>query len=101
MRALAAVLRAGDDILIFPEGTRGDGETQSFKSGLWHLAREVPEAEFVPVWLDNLSRALPKGEFLPLPLICSVAFGAPLSDGLAGAREEFLVTARTRLVELS
>lgn len=101
VRALAAVLRAGDDVLLFPEGTRAEtGETQRFKSGLWHLAREAPEAEFVPVWLDNLSRALPKGEILPLPLLCAVVFGEPLPEGLAADRESFLRVARDRLVAL-
>lgn len=100
--ALAAVLRAGDDVLIFPEGTRSEtGAPGAFKSGLWHLAREVPEAEFVPVWLHNLSRALPKGEFLPLPFLCSVSFGEVLPVGVEAGREVFLEMARARLMALS
>ncbi len=99
--ALAAILQGGGDVLIFPEGTRSEtGEPAVFKSGLWHLARAVPEAELVPVWLENLSRAMPKGEALPLPLLCAVSFGAPLPDGLAADRESFLLTAHAALVAL-
>lgn len=101
VRALAAVLRAGEDVMIFPEGTRTEsGEPQKFKSGLWHLAKEVPDAEFVPVWLDNISRTLPKGEILPLPLLCAVVFGEALPKELYENRDAFLTTARERLLEL-
>lgn len=99
--ALAAILQGGGDVLIFPEGTRGEtGEPADFKSGLWHLARAVPEAELVPVWLENAARAMPKGESLPLPLLCAVSFGEPLADGLSAEREAFLVTARAALLAL-
>lgn len=99
---LTAVLRSGGDVLIFPEGTRGDtGEPGPFKSGLWRIAREVPEAEFVPVWLENAARAMPKGEQVPLPLLCAVSFGQALPDGLSADREKFLTEARERLVALS
>lgn len=101
VQVFASVLRGGADILIFPEGTRTEtGETIPFKSGLWHLAKAMPEAEFVPVWLDNISRTLPKGEILPLPLLCAVTFGDTLPGELVDNREEFLRIARERLVAL-
>ncbi len=65
-------------LIIFPEGTRGDGETVApFKSGLYHLCMQKPGIQLVPVYLENLNRILPKGQFLPVPLISRVTFGAP------------------------
>ena len=56
------MLERGQSLVIFPEGTRGSGEEIApFKSGLFHLARRFPEAELVPVYLDNLARIMPKG----------------------------------------
>lgn len=99
---LADILRAGGDVLLFPEGTRGEEDRPSaFKSGLWRLAREVPAAELVPVWLENSARSMPKGEQIPLPLLCAVSFGEPLQAGLSADRETFLTVARERLVALS
>ena len=99
--ALAERLREGEDVLIFPEGTRGDaGAPAEFKSGLWHLSRAVPEAELVPVWLEHAARSMPKGECIPLPLLCAVSFGAPLRAGAADDREAFLTEARSALLAL-
>ena len=77
---LAAALEAGSSLILFPEGTRNtDVELLlPFKSGMFRLARACPDAELVPVWIDNLTRVLPKGEFIPVPLLCTVTFGSPL-----------------------
>jgi 1-acyl-sn-glycerol-3-phosphate acyltransferase len=79
---LAPMLRALDDgnsLILFPEGTRGDGQTlQPFKCGIFHLAQARPSVELVPVWIDNLYRALPKGTVFPAPLLCSATFGEPI-----------------------
>ena len=60
----------------------------------------LPEAEFVPIWLENAARAMPKGEQIPLPLLCALSFGRALPDGLAADREKFLTEARERLVAM-
>jgi 1-acyl-sn-glycerol-3-phosphate acyltransferase len=66
-------------LIIFPEGTRQTGtEMASFKGGLFHLAKDCPQVEFIPVLVENLNRILPKGEFLPVPLLGSVSFGPPI-----------------------
>ncbi len=76
---MRSVLDNGESLIIFPEGTRGDGESvAAFKSGIYHLAQYRPDVELVPVFLQNLNRILPKGEVLPVPLIAQVTFGPPL-----------------------
>jgi 1-acyl-sn-glycerol-3-phosphate acyltransferase len=98
----AELLARGHSLILFPEGTRGnDGIVGSFRSGLYNLARRFPEAELVPVYLDNPSRVMPKGSFLIVPLICTARFGAPVTLGVMEERAEFLARARTALIALA
>lgn len=99
---LAAVLAAGDSIIIFPEGGRMTGpEMGEFKSGLFHIAKRQPDAELVPVYIENLNRVLPKGEVLAIPLICKVTFGAPLRVEDGESKEAFLTRARDAVEKLA
>lgn len=99
---LEAALRAGDSLIIFPEGTRGlDRLPTAFKSGLYHLAAEFPEVELVPVFLDNLRRALPKGSLVPVPLSCVARFGAPIALARGETRPAFLGRARKAVEALA
>jgi 1-acyl-sn-glycerol-3-phosphate acyltransferase len=101
MTPMCDALRAGDSLIIFPEGTRNpSGEIGEFKSGIHHLAREVPEAEFVPVYIENLNRVLPKGEILPVPILCSVNFGEPLRLLPGESKPAFLGRARDAIISL-
>jgi 1-acyl-sn-glycerol-3-phosphate acyltransferase len=77
--------------IIFPEGTRGTGETIApFKSGLYHLCRQKPSIQLVPVFMENLNRILPKGEFVPIPFISRVTFGVPMAFDEAESKSAFL-----------
>lgn len=97
-------LAAGDSLIIFPEGTRStddDGEMHDFKPGLWHLARKHPEAELVPVHLENLNRILPKGDFLLIPLLAAVTFGEPIRPGEGEEKADFLARAKEAVARLA
>lgn len=92
---LEKLLADGRSILIFPEGTRADGEEIApFKSGIYRLALNFPDAELVPVYLDNLRRILPKGSWLVVPITCTARFGAPLHVETGEEKDAFLERAR-------
>jgi len=99
---MGAALAAGDSLILFPEGTRNLGDTLlPFKSGLYRLAKAHPEAELVPVWIENLGRVMPKGTFVPVPLLCSLTFGQAVSLAPDEARGDFLKRAREALLALA
>lgn len=100
--AMSGVLRQGDSLILFPEGTRNtsDEPLLPFKSGLYHLARGTPDVEFVPVWVDNIRRVIPKGEYVPVPMVCTVSFGEPLLLGEGEGKEGFLQRARQAVLNL-
>ena len=82
-------------LIIFPEGGRQTGtELAPFKGGLFHLAKDRPDVEFVPVLLENLNRILPKGEFLPVPLMGSLSFGVPIKLEAGEDKTAFLERAQ-------
>jgi 1-acyl-sn-glycerol-3-phosphate acyltransferase len=101
LQPAAEVLGRGHSLIIFPEGTRGVGTIAPFRSGLYNLARRFPEAELVPVYLDNPSRVMPKGSFLIVPLICTARFGSPVTVGPEEGRAQFLARARAALAALA
>ena len=89
-----------DSLILFPEGTRSTtGEVGPFKSGLYHLSKLRPDAELIPVHVENLNRILPKGEVLPVPMISRVVFGPPVMPASEG-KQDFLNAARDALLHL-
>jgi len=98
---LVAALGDRDSLIVFPEGTRGDGEAiRPFKSGLYHLCLRCPDLELIPVYLRNLNRILPKGEILPVPLLSSVSFGPPMRLLEGEPKNAFLERAREAVCRL-
>jgi 1-acyl-sn-glycerol-3-phosphate acyltransferase len=99
---MGQALAAGDSLIIFPEGTRNQGDALlPFKSGIYHLAKAHPEAELVPVWIENLGRVMPKGTFVPVPLLCTLTFGQAVILAPDEAKKDFLDRARAALLTLA
>jgi 1-acyl-sn-glycerol-3-phosphate acyltransferase len=78
-----AALKRGDSLIVFPEGTRGSGETMAaFRSGVARVLERNQGTLVVPAYLVNMGRSLPKGEWFPLPFFCEVRIGTPFApDG--------------------
>ena len=94
-----AALAAGDIVVVFPEGTRGDGDQLGqLKGGVARLAEAFPEAPVTPVWIQGAGRVLPKGEAIPAPLNCAVLVGEPLA--WTGERPAFMASLRAALLAL-
>jgi len=99
---LRAVLERGQSLIIFPEGTRrAESLPGNFKAGLYHLAKDFPEIELVPVYLTNLARAYPKGAILPAPISSTAHFGSAIQLGKGEDKADFLKRAQKAIVALS
>jgi 1-acyl-sn-glycerol-3-phosphate acyltransferase len=94
-------LDKGDSLVLFPEGTRGSGDTLlPFRPGIFHVARARPAVELVPVWIENACRVMPKGSRVPRPLSCSTTFGQPIRLQSCEPKKMFLHRLRTALSRL-
>lgn len=102
LQPLIVTLEKQQSLILFPEGTRGNGEQiVDFKSGLYHLAKQFPHIHFVPVYLNNLNRVLPKGSKLVVPIICSAIFGSAISPLHENeTKADFLLRAKQALKDL-
>jgi 1-acyl-sn-glycerol-3-phosphate acyltransferase len=99
MAPVREALKAGDIVVVFPEGTRGSGaDLGPLKAGVAKLAAEVPEAPVIPVWIQGAGRVLPKGRAVPVPLTCSAHVGPPIA--WPGDRVLFMETLRQALEDL-
>jgi 1-acyl-sn-glycerol-3-phosphate acyltransferase len=100
---MVAALDEGSSLIIFPEGGRNSGDTPllPFKSGLYHLARQRPNVDLVPVWISNLNHVMPKGQVIPVPLICTLSFGAPIRLDANESKDDFLTRAAANLLAMS
>jgi 1-acyl-sn-glycerol-3-phosphate acyltransferase len=97
---MIAALDDGASLILFPEGQRNTTEAPllPFKTGLYHLARQRPNIELVPVWVANLNRVMPKGEVIPIPLVCTVTFGTPMRMTNGEGKDDFLARAEAALL---
>lgn len=100
LRRMREAIKAGESIIIFPEGTRGSGpEMGEFRSGVAHLIEKMPGVLVVPAYLVNMGRSLPKGEFIPVPFFCEIRIGVPRV--LQGSRQEITRSLEAAVRELA
>jgi 1-acyl-sn-glycerol-3-phosphate acyltransferase len=85
-------LKAGELVLIFPEGTRTrDGEVAPLKPGFIAVARRS-KAPLIPVGLDGAYQAWPRTARLPRIGRVAVAIGEPISpEQVAALSDEDLL----------
>ena len=73
------LLKQGDSIIIFPEGSRGEAEVlQDFKHGAAILLKKNPMIPFIPIFMKGMGKALPKGDPFLIPTECQVKIGNPV-----------------------
>ena len=78
LRRAAERVRAGANVIIFPEGTRSpDGSLQPFKSGGFHLALDA-QVPVVPVTVSGSRRLTPKRSLQVRSGTVKVVYGAPI-----------------------
>ncbi len=91
MRRVPEILRAGQSVACFPEGTRsGDGAIRPFKSGSFAMAIEAG-VPVVPVALIGTGGVLPPHGFRVRPGVLRVRVGRPIPTvGLAASQRDEL-----------
>lgn len=95
-----AALDAGDILIIFPEGSRGEPERMAeLKKGISYLLESRPDVPVVPVFLRGSGRVLPRGSWLPVPFFVDVVVGEAF--GWTGDRASFMERMRSILDEMS
>lgn len=73
------LIRKGRSVLVFPEGTRGDGgELLKLKRGGFALA-QAAQIEVVPVGIAGTAQVLPRDSFPVYPGSIAVCIGEPLA----------------------
>ncbi|HPE61312.1 MAG TPA: lysophospholipid acyltransferase family protein [Thiolinea sp.] len=74
-----AALDAGNILIIFPEGSRGEPEKiGKIKKGLFYMLQGRSDTPVTPVFMHGLGRALPRGTALFVPFNCDVIIGEAL-----------------------
>lgn len=82
-----AMLRRGNNVVVYPEGTRSKAATVAeFQRGAAILAERG--ATIVPVGLHGSADVLPKGATRPTRRTVSVVFGKPLDERVAEDAEK-------------
>jgi 1-acyl-sn-glycerol-3-phosphate acyltransferase len=92
----AARVRGGAQLVVFAEGTRGDGSAlQPFKKGPFYLIQEAG-VQAVPIAISGTGRLLPKHSRLIQPGTVRLQVGEPLRSHGTTSEERDELRARVR-----
>ncbi len=96
---IQSLLDAGENIILFPEGTRGEpGEMAPFRKGIGRIAAANPQIPVLPVFLEGPERALPRKAPFPLPFWNHVTVAPP--QRLRGRAEDITQSLQSTLENL-
>jgi 1-acyl-sn-glycerol-3-phosphate acyltransferase len=100
MEDAAERIRAGQSVVVFPEGTRGrDGRLQPFKKGSFTLAHRAG-VPLVPLAIHGGAGVLPRGDWRVRGTEFRLVVGAPLDPAQFADSEDLKAEAQRRLVAL-
>ena len=102
LRVLEAVLREGDPVALFPEGTRAQGaHVAALFGGAGYLAVKLA-VPIVPVGVGGTEHILAKGRALPKVHRVAVVVGAPIMpESVDGGSRRRAATAMTESLAVS
>jgi 1-acyl-sn-glycerol-3-phosphate acyltransferase len=97
---MSQALEAGNSLILFPEGTRGEpGEMAPFHTGIGRLLETNPDVPVIPAHILGPERALPRGTSMPLPVWNRVLLGPAMR--LFGTPRNVTETLRSTIEELA
>ena len=86
VRMVMRILRGGEPLLLFPEGTRTwDGTLGRFRPGVGAIAVRC-RVPLLPICIEGAFKCWPRTRTLPMPARVAVAFGELLWPGEADGR---------------
>lgn len=88
-------LKKGQNLIIFPEGTRVDYQKETpYRAGVFKLAQELNQ-EIIPVGIDT-GKFWPRRAWMKQPGVTKIVFGKPLKvRDLETARSDFRKTVKS------
>ncbi len=95
VRGAAQLIRSGRSIIAFPEGTRGSGVVQPFKTGVFLPAIEAA-VPIVPIAIDGAAKVLPSRGFAVRPGTIRLRIGAPIAPDQLANLDRHEVAQRVR-----
>jgi len=91
LKSIYDSLDKGNIVIIFPEGSRGNPEElTSFKNGIHHIAKNKPDVEIIPIYMEGMGKSLPKNEALFVPFVGNVNIGKEIKFNKEEKREDFI-----------